>query len=151
MSNLDHSIQYDIQSPVNSWLKKEQQGEKFPVPFEDAWKIAGHSRKDSAKRKLVDQGYFEQGEAFHISVERSPHKGSEGYSTREDITLSVDTFKELCMLSRSDTGKATRRYFIECEKKWRLVQKHHPEVAESVEERLMDKAIALESLRLKNN
>lgn len=37
------------------------------------------------------------------------------------------------MLSRSETGKTSRLYFIDAEKKWKLVQKHAPQVAQEIE------------------
>lgn len=142
-------IKQDIQQLINQWLEAEQNGNSFPVPFDLAWQIAGYSRKDSAKRKL--DSYFEKEIDFHISVERTPHKDSTGFSNRENILLSCDTFKEFCMVSKSDVGKTTRRYFIEAEKKWKLVEKHHPQVAEDVELKRLDKMIEFEKLRLKNN
>jgi anti-repressor protein len=38
-----------------------------------------------------------------------------------DYLLTVDTAKELAMLSRTENGKKARKYFIECEKKLRKV------------------------------
>lgn len=130
----DLIIAQDTQILVDSWLEAELNGEQFPVPFDLAWQIAGYSTKANAKRKLMNKDYFEQGEAFIISDERSLHKDSGSYSIREDIKISVNAFKEFCMLSKSEIGKATRRYFIEAEKRWKMVQQQFPEVAFEVEE-----------------
>ena len=58
---------------------------------------------------------------------------STGGRGSEVIHLTCDALKELCMLSRSETGKTTRKYFIEAEKKWKLVQTNFPQVASEVE------------------
>lgn len=141
----DLILTQDTQSLINSWIELELQGEPFPVPFDSAWPIAGYSRKDSAKRAL--KNYFSEDEEF--STERG--KACTEGRPADLIYLSCDGFKELCMISRSQTGRLTRKYFIETEKKWKLVQHHHPEVAEDVEERRIKQLIQLEELRHKNN
>ena len=134
-----------VQQLIEQWLQQEKDGVKFPVDFDVAWKIAGYSRKDSAKRALIN--YLIEGEEF--STQRGK-LGTVGRST-ELIKITCDALKELCMLSRSPQGKATRKYFIEAEKKWKLTQQHFPEVAQSVELVHLDKLIELEKLRYQNN
>ncbi|MFB2832909.1 hypothetical protein [Floridanema evergladense] len=118
---------FDTQKLVDGWLQQEQAGEQFPVPFDIAWQIAGYSRKDSAKRKLPKRL---QGEVFHISVENS---NAEGGRPKEIIKLSCDGLKHLALMAETEQGDAIRQYFIECEKKWRLVQQCKPEVASEIE------------------
>lgn len=116
-----------IESLVQTWLKAEEQGERFPVPFEDAWAIAGYSRKDVAKRKL--EAFFDEDLDYSTEL----RIGNRGGKPEHLINLSCDTLKEFCMVSKTDVGKATRRYFIEAEKKWKLVEQYHPEVAKDIE------------------
>ncbi|WP_375491167.1 hypothetical protein [uncultured Nostoc sp.] len=86
--------------------------EKYPVDFEVAWKVLGYSRKDSAKRKLTS--YFTQDADYrlHITVESAPDGG---LTHREDIYLTVECFKEMGMLAKSEEGKQIRKYFLTCE------------------------------------
>jgi anti-repressor protein len=47
--------------------------------------------------------------------------------------LSCDAFKQFCLLAETESGRQTRQYFIEAEKKWRIVQQVSPQIAEEVE------------------
>lgn len=140
MSNLQV---FDTQKLVDGWLQQEQNGERFPVPFDVAWQLAGYSRKDSAKRYLPKSS---QGEFFHVSVENSEGKGR----PREVIKLSCDGLKHLCLMAETDQGRQIRQYFIECEKKWRMVQEQHPGIAQEIElQKLRNEGLSLERKKVK--
>lgn len=115
--------QEDFQGIVNRWIESESEGESFPVDFDIAWQVAGYATKASAKR-AIDK-YMEKGVdyLFNKVLKSTGGRGS------EVIQLTCDALKELCMLSRSEIGKTTRKYFIDAEKKWKLVEKHHPAIA----------------------
>jgi phage anti-repressor protein len=153
MSNLTNFNPEDYEKLIARWLKAEKDGELYPVEFDLAWKIAGYSRKSHAKRVLTEKGYFCDGEDFFIEqgspLTQSGQSGLYGRSS-DLIMLTCDAFKEFCMVSKTATGKATRKYFIESEKKWRLTQEHHPEVAIDVEGLRLDQLIQLEQLRYDN-
>jgi hypothetical protein len=147
MTNLTN---FNSQQLIEQWYQQEQDGVQFPVPFDIAWQIAGYSRKDSAKRALSN--YLVEGEDYRNPSQDELHKmWNSSQSKRSEVfLLSCDAMKELCMLSRSEQGKLTRRYFIECEKKWKLVEQYHPEVAEDIEGKRLDQMIRLEELRYQN-
>ena len=86
--NNDITIQNDYQGLVEEWLKAESEGERFPVPFDVAWQMAGYSRKDSAKRAL--KTYLTEKDDFclHKVWKRRNGKGS------EDFRLTCDGLKE---------------------------------------------------------
>lgn len=117
------------QNLIDTWLKQEQEGVKFPVEFDTAWQIAGYARKDSAKRKLSK---MIENVDFHrfVEVRKRPQGGTVEV---EIFTMTCDALKHFCLLAETEQGKEIRQYFIECEKKWKLVQKHHPEVATEIE------------------
>lgn len=70
--------------------------DQFPVDFEDGWKWLGYSRKDSAKKKLVN--HFIQNEDYQLqqTAELTP---TGGLSHREDIRLTANCFKEMGMMA----------------------------------------------------
>jgi hypothetical protein len=86
--------------------------DEFPVNFDFAWQWLEYSNKANAKRFLVEN--LEKGIDFDIffeelgtlAVPRPPEK----------ISLSVEGFKNWGMMSRTDTGRIIRKYFVECEK-----------------------------------
>ena len=121
--------QDNVQSLIDKWLEQEQKGIKFPVNFDTAWHIAGYARKDFAKRRLSK---MVEGVDLHRSVE--VRKRPQGGTVEVEIfTMSCDALKHFCLLAETEEGREIRNYFIECEKKWKLVQQNHPEVANEVE------------------
>jgi phage anti-repressor protein len=83
--------------------------DEFPINFEDAWQWLGYATKASAKRNLKQ---FSEGVDFSTSVLKSI------LATRpaEQILLTIDCFKMLAMMAKTDVGNVARKYFLECEK-----------------------------------
>jgi tRNA A37 threonylcarbamoyladenosine synthetase subunit TsaC/SUA5/YrdC len=48
-------IRYDIEGLMQGWIAAEQNGDKYPVPFDLVWGIAGYARKDHAVRRLTSE------------------------------------------------------------------------------------------------
>ena len=55
-------------------------------------------------------------------------------SKTKDFALTIDFAKKLSMLARTDKGEDARNYFIECEKKLKVIQ--HPSIPQSYSEAL---------------
>lgn len=123
-------VSTDIQQLINGWVAREQEGELFPVPFDLAWQIAGYARKDHGKRRLTAKSsHLKEGIDYLLtSGECSP---SGRFS--DSIVMSCDTFKHFCLIAETEEGDAIRQYFIEVEKKWRLVEQFKPEIAQEIE------------------
>jgi phage anti-repressor protein len=119
----------DIASLLDQWIEAEKNGVQFPVPFELAWGIAGYSTKASAKR------YIKNVDPDHITSQTLNKEScnASGVTSFENVTLSVDGLKDFCLLAKTEQGRQVRKYFIETEKKWRLVQQVAPHVASEVE------------------
>ncbi|MBD5430113.1 ORF6C domain-containing protein [Lactobacillus sp.] len=64
---------------------------------------------------------FEKGTDFQ-PVLRSTPRENRGSIELQDYVLTMDTAKEICMMSHTEKGKEVRRYFIEVEKKFRQQQ-----------------------------
>ncbi|WP_051867843.1 antA/AntB antirepressor family protein [Vibrio sp. ER1A] len=62
-------------------------------------------------RKIEEFGFSE-----NLDFSSAVGKSSGGRPATE-YTISIDMAKELCMLERSEIGRATRKYFIESEEK----------------------------------
>jgi phage anti-repressor protein len=102
--------------------------DQYPVDFDQAWQWLDYSRKDAAKRVLLNSGFIE-GTDFHINEERrenisSSHFGGKQVTEVEVISLTVDCLKLWAMMAGTQKGKEVRLYFLECEKiaKARVVQ-----------------------------
>lgn len=67
--------------------------------------------------RRIEEFMFEEGIDFFPNLGKSS-----GGRPATEFTISIDMAKELCMLEKSDLGRATRKYFIECERK--LLQAH---------------------------
>jgi len=103
---------------------------QFPVPFDLAWGIAGYSMKHHGKRKLTSaKSCLVEGVDY---LTKSGESSQDGRSS-DSIQLTCDTFKQFCLLAETEEGRQVRQYFIESEKKWRLVQQVAPAVAQEVE------------------
>jgi phage anti-repressor protein len=87
--------------------------EQFPVDFDDAWVWIGYTRKDNAKKLLLDSGFLGETD-FRISLnsQGNPKVGRPS----ERIYLTVDCFKSFCMMAGTPKGCEVRKYFLCCEK-----------------------------------
>lgn len=139
--NNDITIQNDYQGLVEDWLKAESEGERFPVPFDIAWQIAGYSTKGKGKRRLTSkrshliegQDYLIEKGDYNQNVFAQSGKSVISGRSSDLILLTNDAFKHFCLIAETEQGRQIRQYFIECEKKWRLVEQYRPEVAEEIE------------------
>lgn len=89
-----------------------QSGEQFPIDFDDAWVWIGYTRKDNAKKVLLDTGFLE-GTDFRVFLRIQ--ENSKGGRPSEKIALTVDCFKSFCMMAGTQKGREVRKYFLDCE------------------------------------
>lgn len=82
-------------------------------------------RRENLKRLLIS--HFEEEYDYIIEVEKVKHRT--GASIRENIFLTSNCFKELCMLSRTEKAKEVRKYFIAMEN---LVKRYHDTIKEQM-------------------
>lgn len=87
--------------------------DRFPVDLAEAWEWLGYSRKDSAKRALLNAGFVPD-QDFHISVE--PTTTGISAFVDEKVLLTIECFKMWAMMAGTDQGRQVRLYFLECEK-----------------------------------
>lgn len=98
----------------------------YPINLENVYKWIGYSNKGNAKRTLANN--FTLDIDYKILLIKTDENinnenqlltkeklGGSGLNN-EKIMLKVDTFKELCLLSKADNGKVIRKYYIKLEK-----------------------------------
>ena len=110
-----------------SIAKEEYRENDFAIDFDQVVNWLNVT-KGHLKRLLVDN--FEEEYDFVIEKEKVKHRT--GASIRENIFLTSNCFKELCMLSRTEKAKQVRKYFISMEN---LIKRYH----EMIKERLYQK------------
>jgi len=93
-------------------------------------------RKDSLKRVLIK--HFEKNFDYKINIIKKKHNNTDRTSTYDDILITPNCLKELCMISQTAKAKEVRKYFIEMEK---LVKRY----AETIKEEMYKKIGLLET------
>ncbi|HFO5821709.1 TPA: antA/AntB antirepressor family protein, partial [Escherichia coli] len=68
--------------------------------------------------RIAEYGFVENQDYILVSLNRET-KGRGGDRRSKDYHLTLDTAKETAMVERNEKGRQIRRYFIECEKKFR--------------------------------
>jgi len=86
-----------------------QSDEKFPVDFDVAWQWVGYTRKSYAKEVL--EARFDKGFDFCRISCKNQMRGRPS----QKIFLTIDCFKNFCMMAGTQKGKEVRRYFLNCE------------------------------------
>lgn len=99
--------------------------DEFPVDFDLAYKWLEFSRKDNAKRSLIECGFIEGVDFCNLlpneEVEISESKIVSGVTkkagVKQDIRLTNECFKTWGMMAATQKGKEVRKYFLQCERK----------------------------------
>jgi phage anti-repressor protein len=98
----------------------------FVIDLEDIWKSIGFSRKNDCKKVLTKN--FTQDTDYKIiatavAVKPTSVVGPKnlGGRPKEQILMTIDTFKMLCLISKTDKGKEIRSYFIKLEETFQEV------------------------------
>ncbi len=88
-------------------------------------------RKDNLKRLLVEN--FSENHDYIIHIIKRKNQKNNGYHIREDIFITPDCFKELCMLSQTSKAKEVRRYYLSIE---RLIKQYHRYIQEKLYQKI---------------
>jgi phage anti-repressor protein len=115
----------------------------YPIKLENVWNMIGFATKANAKRTLknnfvenedyivfiprdenpqtllipTDEQLFEtKKEKFQeLSSENTVIRRDDGKFAEETILLNVDTFKNLCMITKTEKSKKIRKYYVKLE------------------------------------
>ena len=112
LSNLDNEEQELFVKSFQTYLKYGDDDAAFVINFDDVWKWVGFSRKDPAKRLLkknfqVDVDYIEVHSKVDIDRYADPN---------QVIQMTVETFKNYCMIASTAKSKIVRKYYISMER-----------------------------------
>ena len=80
----------------------------YPIDLENIYALIGFANKGNAKSTLENN--FTKDEDYKITI-----KNKSRLLAKEEILLNTETFKNMCMLSKSDTGKKIRKYYVKLE------------------------------------
>ena len=89
----------------------------FPINLDHVFKMIGFANKGNAMKTIksnfvVDEDYKS---LLFRTEKQNENTENRGGHNKEDIMLSVDTFKNLCMIVKTDKGKAIRKYYVKLE------------------------------------
>ncbi len=88
----------------------------YPINLEHVFKMLGFAHKKNAKRTLENN--FTENDDYKTLVlptEQQKANDNRGGHNKETIMLNIDTFKNLCMMVKTDKGKAIRKYYVKLE------------------------------------
>ena len=99
------------------YLQHGSDSTKFVVDFDNVWKTVEFTRRDSAKRLLVK--HFTDHIDYKIGAppKSGPPKDKDlgGGQNKETILLTVDCFKNFCMIAATSKAKEIRSYYVKME------------------------------------
>jgi phage anti-repressor protein len=91
------------------------QTDEYPIDLNDVFTMIGFVNKANAKKTLKNN--FTEGSDYQTLLIRRDEQKLEtrGGSNNEKIMMNVDTFKNMCMIARTEKGKEIRKYYVKME------------------------------------
>ena len=108
----------------------------YPINLEHVFKMIGFAHKKNAKRTL-ENNFVEDEDYKILLLHREKQKNeNRGGHNDETIMLNVDTFKNLCMMARTDKGKEIRKYYVKLENIYNEIIKEEIEEQKLIQEEI---------------
>lgn len=91
----------------------------YPINLENVFKMIGFANKGNAMKTLKNN--FNENEDYKKQLFRTEKQVKEGRNlggsglNHETVMLNIDTFKNLCMLAKTEKGKEIRKYYVKLE------------------------------------
>lgn len=135
--NISLNIQTNIINKLNSEFTDDEQKwfvanfyiymnyhptNDFPINLEHIYKLIGFANKGNAMKTIKNN--FTENEDYKKQLFRMEKQVPNEYNGRnlggsglnqETIMLNVDTFKNLCMIAKTENGKKIRKYYLKLE------------------------------------
>ncbi len=96
--------------------------EQFPVSFDDAWQWLEYSKKSNALESFLNCGFSKSIDFIRLLENQQNLNSAIGGRPTVSYMLTVDCFKSWAMMSKTQTGKQVRLYFLECERIAKSIQ-----------------------------
>jgi phage anti-repressor protein len=101
----------------------------FPINLDDVYKMIGFAHKKNAKRTL-ENNFTENEDYINVNLLLRTQKqdcvNNHGGNNKETIMLNVDTFKNICMMTKTDKAKEIRKYYVKLENIYnKLINEEH--------------------------
>lgn len=88
----------------------------YPINLEHVFKMIGFANKGNAMKTIKSNFIInEDYKIVFFHKEKNPEIKDLGGRPSETVMLNVDTFKNLCMLAKTDNGKKIRKYYVKLE------------------------------------
>jgi hypothetical protein len=109
------------------YLQHGADSTKFVINFDDVWKNVDFTRRDNAKRILINNFtdkidyvivFFQKEEYENLAPSKRGARCDDaiwGGQNKETILLTVDCFKNFCMIASTPKAKTIRSYYIKME------------------------------------
>lgn len=85
----------------------------FPINLANVFKMIGFANKGNAMKTIKSN--FVENEDYKIALFHMEKRKNEGGFNKETVMLNTDTFKNLCMIAKTDQGKKIRKYYVKLE------------------------------------
>lgn len=96
------------------YLKHGRDDKAFVIDLDDVWSWMGFSRKDPAMRVLT-RNFVENDHYVKKVVLHRPAENPLGGRPKEQILMTVKTFKKFCLLARTEEASKVQDYYIKME------------------------------------
>lgn len=134
---------------VNLYCHTHFDGNDLPIDLDNVYKIIGYANKGNAKKTLennfIENVDYRIDNATNLLVDSQKQHGG---TNKEIVMLTIETFKILCMLAKTDKGNQVRKYYLKLESIFSsLIQEERLEFEKELLEK--DKLIASQALEIK--
>ena len=85
----------------------------YPVNLDDVFKMIGFAHKGNIMNTITN--HFTEGEDYKVALFHTEKRKNEGGHNKEIVMLNIDTFKNLCLMAKTEKGKEIRKYYVKLE------------------------------------
>lgn len=123
---------------ANFYCYLNYKDDEFIVSLNDIWKWIGFKRIDYAKTALTNNFKMDVDYKVEVFLNKQENLKNVGGRPKENILMTIDTFKSFCMTVSTEKAKSIRNYYIKMEK---LVTETFQTEMDEIRLQLQEKAI----------